>query len=343
MRLPLFIACLGVSLLTACADEEATRSRREGPAEQDQAAPADDTGDHDVADDTGLNEGGDGDGGSDGGDGGGSDDGGSTGDPGPATDEVCYPGPDFDWTACVPVHDYDSAWGADYAYPDPYDGDPQYLAPARYVDLQTADPDMEVAPNFVLSELMQEWKGRYGVFQRHVVSYLQDIRDASGGPLTINSGYRNVTYNAGVGGATYSRHMYGDSADMASSVASLDEVAEICEDLAAGYIGMYDTHVHCDWRDDPLDGSFFDGAKGVAAVSRPVHTAEIRWGGAGLEAPATGFDEGEPHRRWTARDGMGRELETIVSRTYVPPAEAVSVQVVVGGAHGARASRTLWD
>ena len=185
-----------------------------------------------------------------------------TGDTGvaPSNEQVCYPGADGAWTTCLPLVDWQAGWGADYAYPDPMDGSALYRAPIRFVDLSEGDPGVMLAANFALSELMQEHKGRYGVFQPHAVERIQALRERVGGPVTINSGYRNVTYNAGVGGATWSRHMYGDALDMRSSAASLDALAGHCEALGAGYIGWYETHIHCDWRDDPLDEAFFGPA-----------------------------------------------------------------------------------
>ena len=63
--------------------------------------------------------------------------------------------------------------------------------------------------------------------------------------------------DAGVGGATHSRHVYGDSFDIRSSAASLDALADHCQTLGAGYIGWYESHIHCDWRDDPMSEAFF--------------------------------------------------------------------------------------
>jgi hypothetical protein len=46
--------------------------------------------------------------------------------------------------------------------------------------------------------------------------------------------------------------------DMYSNTVSLSELAEICADFGAGFIKEYVSHVHCDWRDDPLDTAFFE-------------------------------------------------------------------------------------
>ncbi len=248
----------------------------------------------------------------------------------PVVDEVCYPGAAEDWTACVELVPYSASWGEDYTYPAPYNGSAQYSEPARFIDLASADPTLMLAPNFTLDEVMQEHKGRYALYQTHVMEYLQVIRDTTGAALYINSGYRNVSYNAGVGGATYSRHMYGDAVDMYSGVASLSELADICESLGAGYVSEYTSHVHCDWRDDTLDDAFFDAYRSAARAPLPRHAATITVDGDVFTAPAVGFDEGEPRRVWTATDADGAVLEVFEGTSYVPPDGAAALAVRVG-------------
>jgi len=258
-----------------------------------------------------------------------------TGEPidvGPATDEVCYLGSDRSGDACLAVVDWDPAWGSDYDYPDPYNGSSQYAKPLRFVDLAEADPDLALAPNFVLDEFMQEWKGRFAIYQPHAVERMQELRDAVGGPVTVNSGYRNVAYNDGVGGAEYSRHMYGDACDMRSSSASLTRLGEICEDLGAGYIGYYESHIHCDWRNDPLEPAFFESGRSGNPDTRPELSAALIERDGVLEAPAEGWDEGEPLREWAAFGPGGEMLVEQTSRTFEAPDEAASIEVVVGRA-----------
>lgn len=172
--------------------------------------------------------------------------------------EVCYPGELSDYTACFPIVPATSSMGDEYTYPPPHEGNPQYNPPTAYLDLRVSDHDHALSPNFVFSEFMSEAKGSFGFFQVHVVESLQAIREASGGPIYVNSGYRNVAYNESVGGATWSRHLYGDAVDMYSGVLSLAELEGVCQDMGADFTLLYDTHVHCDWRDHPLDLSFFD-------------------------------------------------------------------------------------
>ena len=235
----------------------------------------------------------------------------------------------------MPLVSWDASWGSEYAYPEPYAGDAQYTAPTRFIELSVTDTSLAIAPNFSLAEVMSEDKGPYALFQIHAVESLQEIRDASGGPLTVNSAYRSVSYNEGVGGATYSRHMYGDGADLISSVYDLDELMDACEDAGADYTQLYEAHVHCDWREAPLDPSFYDvsSARSLSAARSPSPehiTAEIQVHGGLWTAPATGFEEGEPLRRWVARDADGAVLSRATGRSFVPPLGAAEVEVMVG-------------
>ncbi len=247
-------------LLLACAPDSDVRDGvKRGPNSNDTAgedshvddSAADDTADDDTADNSG---------------------------------QLCFPGEDEDWTTCLPLVSWQASWGEDYDYPEPLEGSPQYRKPVRFVDLSQVNESTKLAPNFALGEFMSATKGRYGLYQPHAVERIQALRDRVGAPVNVNSGYRNVSYNAGVGGATWSRHIYGDALDMWSSATSLDSLAGHCEALGAGYIGWYETHIHCDWRDDALNEALF----GPSPPPGPaVH-----------HRTPCGNDDGPPLREW---------------------------------------------
>jgi len=176
-------------------------------------------------------------------------------DDGPPSDpEVCYPGPIGDWSVCLPLVEVDPL-PAGYVYPEPMAGMWNYRTPVAYLDLDALDPDTMLAPHFRLGEIARAWKGRYAVVQPHAVERLEALRDEAGA-LKVDSGYRPPTYNAMIGGAAYSRHMYGDAFDLEPLDATSDELESLCVELD-GHLFQYDTHVHCDWRDEPLDERFF--------------------------------------------------------------------------------------
>lgn len=83
-----------------------------------------------------------------------------------------------------------------------------------------------------------------------LVDVLQKIRNHFGKSVIINSGYRTVTYNKKVGGATYSQHLYGTAADIRISGVSPKQIAQYAETLLpnTGGIGIYKNFVHVDVR-----------------------------------------------------------------------------------------------
>jgi hypothetical protein len=249
-----------------------------------------------------------------------------TGEPAPT--EVCFLGADEAYTTCFPLHAFDpDAPPAGYEYPDALGGDPNYRRPVAFIDLEEIDGATYIAPNFRLDEIAQAFKGRWAIVQPHAIDSLQALRDAAG-VLNVNSGYRSPAYNLEIGGATYSRHMYGDGFDLDPTTVTVDALEGLCEDHG-GMLVEYETHVHCDWRFDDVDVEFF-GPPGAAAPQVPAFSGRVEADGGRLFAPAEGFDEGEPVRRWTARDAKGDVVARAVGRSFVPPAGAVRVDVVIG-------------
>lgn len=245
--------------------------------------------------------------------------------------DACYLGPARDGGQCLatvrhPVGD------PDYNYPPPLSGSPQYATPIRYLDLDAISPDTQLAPDFRLGEVAEAWKGQHAVVQPHAIERLQDLRDDVGA-LSVTSGYRSPGYNAGVGGASSSRHMYGDGFDLVPLDTTLDRLADRCERHGAGYTELYEAHVHCDWRDDALDSPFYQQSRSVVQqwAELPVRTATLQRIGERLHAPSEGWDEGEPLRQWTALSAGGEVLQAAIGRSYVPPAGAAVVVVEIGG------------
>ncbi|MCA9681588.1 MAG: hypothetical protein KC457_05290 [Myxococcales bacterium] len=246
----------------------------------------------------------------------------------PMVDEACYLGPNRDHSVCMPL--VTPTLPDCYDYPGLYMGNVNYRSPVRYLDLEAVDQSAQVAPNFTLDELAQVYKGRYAVVQPHAVERLQDLRDIVG-PINVNSGYRPPCYNAMIGGATWSRHMYGDAFDLDPINVSLATLETACTNNA-GFLVEYETHVHCDWRNTPVDVGFF-GFPDVdpLEVHGPIGAAlEQDEESGSWMAPAYGFEEGEPLRRWSAWDEHDNLLLEARGRSFVPPAEAVRVDVIVG-------------
>ena len=320
--LPLVVALLvGVSACGGEADDKVIDwNDTAAPAEADSGLPDSGQGDSGIGDtgeaDTGLGDTGLGD----------------TGEVVPDDPQVCYPGADYAWDVCFDLVDYSPDWGAGYDYPPPYMGSAQYIAPARFIDLSLVDPTISLAPNFTVSELLRVERGQYGLFQVHALEFLQNMRDRVGGPISVSSAYRNVTYNDSLpGSATHSRHLYGDAVDIVSGVISIDGLEDICI-AESGFLVEYESHVHCDWRYQPLDESFYDVDGAVAGPPPGLFSARLHRSDEGAWlAPAEGFDEGVPRREWTALDASGRVIARGEGERFSAPEGAARVVVRVGG------------
>ena len=83
---------------------------------------------------------------------------------------------------------------------------------------------------------------------------LQVLRDEVKKPIKITSGYRDSSFNKKIGGATQSRHITGQAADLKIEGYTPKQVAVIIEKLIAagkmkqGGLGIYSTWIHYDVR-----------------------------------------------------------------------------------------------
>lgn len=82
-----------------------------------------------------------------------------------------------------------------------------------------------------------------------LVQYLQMIRDHFGKPVTINSAYRCEKHNKNIGGASKSKHLYGQAADIKVHGVAPLKVAQYAESIGVKGIGQYSNFVHIDTRE----------------------------------------------------------------------------------------------
>lgn len=248
-----------------------------------------------------------------------------------SSSDVCYPGQNETNTTCFPLVEISA-----YTYPA---GSGNYSRPARFLDLDAVNLNTMLSPNFRLGEISVRTKGKYQVVQPHALRRLQELRDTAGHALTVNSGFRSPDYNASVGGATKSRHMYGDGFDIMPGATGRDALMEMCRDLGAGYVAKYANsgHIHCDWRNSQLDSDFFGFVSnlifGDDLWSLYDVQAEIVVEDGVYRIEASGYDEteGDLARDWEALDAEGNVLGAEESMTFVPPPGTYTVRVDVGG------------
>lgn len=77
---------------------------------------------------------------------------------------------------------------------------------------------------------------------------LQGIRDKFGKPITITSGWRSLRVNRYVGGASASRHLLAQAADIVVAGMSPKEVQRVLDKSWQGGLGYGDTFTHLDIR-----------------------------------------------------------------------------------------------
>lgn len=112
------------------------------------------------------------------------------------------------------------------------------------------DGDLQLSPHFRLREFASKDGSDKVLVDDALVELLEQIREAAGGAVTINSAYRSPAHNAAVGGVSSSQHLYGRAADIVVSGASpllVGQIAEYYLDRRGG-IGVYQTFTHVDTR-----------------------------------------------------------------------------------------------
>ena len=97
-----------------------------------------------------------------------------------------------------------------------------------------------VSENFRLSEYVgiPERNGDLYIYiDPEIAFHTQELRFAWGGPLLLSSTYRSPEYNEQIGGALFSRHLYGDAVDIrASSRQMAQDLYNLARILEVGFL-----------------------------------------------------------------------------------------------------------
>jgi hypothetical protein len=172
-------------------------------------------------------------------------------------------------------------------YPEePLRGLPVYLPPAGLVEVTPGNAKTPVAPHFLLEQFLCKQRGgppRYVVlrepFLLKLEALLQEVnaRGHRCDSFHIMSGYRTPGYNAAIGNVRYSRHQYGDAADLFIDVSPEDGVMDDLD--GNGRVDLEDAGVLHDiierFDADPANRIFLGGLGKYGATSSHgpfVHT-----------------------------------------------------------------------
>ncbi len=181
-------------------------------------------------------------------------------DPEPSLNEVCY-------LICFQLISFEELLSPeDYEYKDPFQHESfpqgfnknQYVAPKNLIELKTNEQNFMLAHFFEMQELMPLRQGGYGLFSKKVLERLDLMRKDLEAPILIHSAFRSPAYNASLSGsASWSRHQYGDAIDFHVPDVEFSQLKTLCETYGASFVQLYNSHVHCDWRNTPLDDEFY--------------------------------------------------------------------------------------
>lgn len=118
------------------------------------------------------------------------------------------------------------------------------------INTYTKGVAVKLSANFVSTEFDCHGKGCCSetLVDSKLVDYLQKIRNHFNAPVSVNSGYRCDRHNSAIGGASRSKHKYGQAADIVVKGVAPLKVAQYAESLGILGIGLYDSFVHIDTR-----------------------------------------------------------------------------------------------
>lgn len=137
--------------------------------------------------------------------------------------------------------------------------EPFYVDDKRVTILYKIHQDMKLTKNFTLEEFACKDGSAtptnlYPNLLR-LANNLQVLRDELNTAIHVNSGYRSATYNAKIGGAKFSQHVYGKAADITAKgftpLQVYEKILELIEEgkMQEGGLGIYDSWVHYDVRE----------------------------------------------------------------------------------------------
>jgi hypothetical protein len=166
------------------------------------------------------------------------------------------------------------------SYPTkPFRGLQAYNPPRGFIEVTRENENTQISPHFRLKQFVCKQRGsfpRYVVLRPRLLlkleMLLQHVNAAGLHANTFNvlSGYRTPTYNAAIGNVMYSRHMWGDGADIFIDEAPRDGMMD---DLNRdGQIDYLDAAVLYDLIEDLRGKSFY--APMIGGLGRYGKTAE---------------------------------------------------------------------
>lgn len=141
------------------------------------------------------------------------------------------------------------------------------------------DGAKKLSENFTVAEFACKDGSDKILIATELVNVLQKIRSHFGKAVTINSAYRNPSYNKKIGGVSNSQHTKGTAVDICISSIAPAEIARYAEYAMPnkGGIGLYSNFVHIDVRANRSRWTNFGTEKvvqGFPGYKEPVRLIE---------------------------------------------------------------------
>ena len=109
-------------------------------------------------------------------------------------------------------------------YPEkPLNGDEMYIAPTGFIEVLPSMESIKISPHFTLGQFLckQEANGvKYAALQPKLLKKLELVleeinsKGVRADTFAVLSGFRTPFYNKAIGNVKYSRHVWGDAADI---------------------------------------------------------------------------------------------------------------------------------
>ena len=109
---------------------------------------------------------------------------------------------------------------------------------------------MKLSKHFSSNEFACNCQCGFEEVNPELIDVLEDLREAYGMPITINSGCRCPIHNKAVGGEPNSEHMKGTAADISMTGMPTIKIKQYLDNKYPNKygIGLYKTWVHIDVR-----------------------------------------------------------------------------------------------
>lgn len=114
----------------------------------------------------------------------------------------------------------------------------------------------DLSRHFNLAEFVDRRTGDHPLPSTELIQRLEQLRARGTGPIRIISGYRSISSNRAVGGATHSRHTFGDAADIPTGLCHVTAALDLGF-TGVGVLGHW--AIHLDVRPGPVTTWTYDG------------------------------------------------------------------------------------